>query len=195
MPNYCSNDIAITGPKEDIDALEALLKTEEVAFDFNLFIPYPKQFKDADDEARKVHAELAKEAGDPYRVDWSKVPKDGFNSGGYEWCIENWGTKWNALDAQADRVDENNFSVWFDTAWSPPIPIIHAMSEKFPTLEITMHYEEGGMDFAGYTTFLAGEEIDGEDGPYYAEGEGVFGEEEGFFSSLGSAIDLRLTEE
>ena len=89
--------------------MEALLQTGENSFDFNLFVPYPKEFKDADNEAKRVYDELVKEAGDPYRIDWSKVPADGFNKGGYEWCIVNWGTKWSADEPTSERVRDTDF--------------------------------------------------------------------------------------
>lgn len=164
MPNWCNNDIAINGTKEDIDALEALLQTGENSFDFNLFAPYPKEFKDADNEAKRVYDELVKEAGDPYRIDWGKVPADGFNKGGYEWCIENWGTKWSADEPTSERVRDTDFSIWFETAWSPPIPVIQKMSETFPKLKITIYYEECGMGFKGYATFIGGEVVSADEG-------------------------------
>jgi hypothetical protein len=36
----------------------------------------------------------------------------------------------------------------FNTAWSPPEPVIRAMQREFPTLKITLRYEEG-MAFMG----------------------------------------------
>ena len=37
----------------------------------------------------------------------------------YEWCIENWGTKWNACES-----DLQGNVMYFDTAWSCPIPVL-----------------------------------------------------------------------
>lgn len=41
----------------------------------------------------------------------------------YEWCIDNWGTKWDAGDV---CIDENVVS--FNTAWSVPDPILEAFA-------------------------------------------------------------------
>lgn len=41
----------------------------------------------------------------------------------YEWCIANWGTKWNLHAGDGNVIDENG-NVTFDTAWSAPKPII-----------------------------------------------------------------------
>ena len=45
----------------------------------------------------------------------------------YDWSSEHWGTKWNAYD-----VAEGEGEVRFDTAWSPPHPIISRLAMQFP---------------------------------------------------------------
>jgi hypothetical protein len=66
----------------------------------------------------------------------------------YTWNINNWGTKWDACDAYLIEND-NHLIYEFSTAWSPPEPIILALSKLFPTSLITHTYEEeqgwGGM--------------------------------------------------
>ena len=47
----------------------------------------------------------------------------------YEWRIEYWGTKWNASEY---RLGSENGEVWFETAWSHPLPILEALSQQFP---------------------------------------------------------------
>ena len=47
----------------------------------------------------------------------------------YEWCIDKWGTKWNACEP---IIGDNYLE--FDTAWSAPFPIIVELSRKFPEL-------------------------------------------------------------
>lgn len=160
MPNWCSNNLHVEGPKESLDTFETLLKTGEGDLDFNLFIPYPKRYKALDDIAKEVTEKLKKEAGNPYHIDWSKIPKDGYNQGGYDWCISNWGTKWNACEASIDRTSDVSMSGWFDTAWSPPLGVLKAMSEKFPDLKFELNYSEEGMGFKGTSVYLGGEEIE-----------------------------------
>ena len=48
----------------------------------------------------------------------------------YEWSIQNWGTKWNACNTQINDMNEPN--IYFDTAWSPPLPVINELSKKYP---------------------------------------------------------------
>ncbi len=57
----------------------------------------------------------------------------------YEWCIRNWGTKWNACDP--DWCLEEGI-LYFQTAWSPPIPVIEALAEKYPDLEFTHRWAD-----------------------------------------------------
>ena len=52
----------------------------------------------------------------------------------YEWACNNWGTKWNACNT---RIGVNEVS--FDTAWCEPIPVIRALSEKFPNLVVRIN--------------------------------------------------------
>ena len=52
----------------------------------------------------------------------------------YEWCCDNWGTKWNAYDCE--KADMARKELRFETAWSGVPAIIKRMSEKFPEAEI-----------------------------------------------------------
>lgn len=47
----------------------------------------------------------------------------------YDWCVENWGTKWRPSDTY--YIDENNIE--FETAWSTPEPIFKEISRKYNT--------------------------------------------------------------
>ena len=50
----------------------------------------------------------------------------------YGWCIENWGTKWNAY---GNEIKDND-TISFETAWSAPQKVIHRLSEMYPDLKI-----------------------------------------------------------
>lgn len=154
MPNWCSNNIEIRGEKQELDRLGAFLATGEQDFDFNLIAPYPDKYRILDEEYDK-----AEETG----VVWEKLPKSGYEKGGYDWCITNWGTKWNPEVSSVGRTSDTIMTAWFETAWSPAIPIIQKLSELFPTLEIKIEFEEEGLDFSGYKIFKGGEVISEED--------------------------------
>lgn len=42
MPNWTSNKVTITGPKEELDKIQAKLKGKDTVFDFNAIIPMPE---------------------------------------------------------------------------------------------------------------------------------------------------------
>lgn len=107
-------------------------------FDFNTLIPYPQRFIYQDELSRK-HREANPD-------DWSV--KDGFNSGGFEWCVEAWGTKWNAYDQEVNYYG-GVIKAEFYTAWRPPKGILQKLCELYPDVQITSSYEEAGMGFEG----------------------------------------------
>ena len=55
----------------------------------------------------------------------------------------------------------------FDTAWSPPKPIIERVSEHFPELTFDLRYFECGMGFNGQLVCERGEVLGDEVGPYF----------------------------
>jgi len=56
----------------------------------------------------------------------------------YSWSCENWGTKWNSSDSNID----DNQTLWFDTAWSTPYPVLLELSSKFPDIEFTIEFAD-----------------------------------------------------
>lgn len=136
MPNWCYNSVELqhdnpTMIKKIVEAIESnkgLFKT---------FIPYPKKFAELDRKA-KEHLEKTKE-----------YIKDGYNQGGYEWCISNWGTKWDVRkdDISVGTENENFVLLGFSTAWSPPIPFYKELVEL--GFKVRGCYEEGGVGFLG----------------------------------------------
>lgn len=156
MPNHVSNRLEFKAFSEDdwrkedaaFKQLQALMKTDDRPFDFNVLIPYPDTFKVLDDKRR----ELEKTVGfhEAFKV------KDGYNSGGYEWCIANWGTKWNAYD-----IGITYDAVYFQTAWATPLPIWAEISKRFPDLQVIIEYaDEDRGNNCGRMVYLNGEQIE-----------------------------------
>lgn len=88
------------------------------------------------------------------------VAKYGYGSW-YEWCSENWGTKWNSYSSSdtliADATGERSILVLvFDTANASPVPIFEKLSEIWPTLLIGVMAFDEGWNFACRGGFLAG---------------------------------------
>ena len=147
MPNWCYNRLEIDGPKDRLEAFEELVRTENNEFDFNAIIPYPAPYKQMDEEYPSGRdPEYASKLA-AYKEKWN-TDTDGYNYGGYDWCWDNWGTKWNASDVFWED-DPNRLSVIFHTAWSPPSNVIRTIIEKFPDLKVVHHYREESLSFYG----------------------------------------------
>ena len=55
----------------------------------------------------------------------------------YEWCIKNWGTKWDAYDVNLIKE-----GLRFYTAWSCPAPIFEAIAQKYPDAEFRVLFAD-----------------------------------------------------
>jgi len=137
MPNWCDNELTMEGTPEDVEKVFEFMKTAECEFDFNQAIPYPQKYKEMDDERERLGYK-------EFHEKYGENASDGYNAGGYDWCIENWGTKWNACEPHRERD-----VMQFETAWSPPSPIVIALAKKFQSVSFYLEYFEGGMGFAG----------------------------------------------
>lgn len=88
----------------------------------------------------------------------------------YDWCVANWGTKWDigtpfTVRTCADRPSPDVFTVIFDSAWAPPEEAICMLSRLCPRLRFRLCYEESGCDFAGMCEYQAGELLTKDEGP------------------------------
>ena len=72
----------------------------------------------------------------------------------YEWRVKAWGCKWEAGNQEAVSSD----TIEFTTPWSAPVPILQALSEKFPDITITIRWadEDVGVN-TGEAVFKGGE--------------------------------------
>lgn len=151
MPNHCESDLVISGDAKLLKTIIAKHFTEEGELNCDSVIPYPKKFKKLDEAAAKYEKE--------HPGDWAGRPKDGFNQGGYDWCCNNWGTKWGTYDGtgicfskKKDRV-----SVSFQSAWAPPTPVVAKLAKMYPDATFEMDSFECGMGFQVSNTWANGE--------------------------------------
>ena len=123
MPNNVTN--IIHADKEVLDALKG--KNGDV--DFSSTIPMPDSVfrRDLSIKERQEHG----------TNNWR------------DWSVNNWGTKWNAYGEEG-RIDDE--VVKFETAWSHPLPVIRALSRKFPDNLLHVEYadEDLGVNFGSY---------------------------------------------
>ena len=149
MPNHVDQDLEVSGPIDKLLEFKEFAKENGKELSANKFILYPKEFVEKDNLYKQLK-EVTKISKD-YSI--MNNIKDGFNSGGYEWCCNNWGTKWGIYDCSIIDEDLDNekgfISYNFLSAWSPAILIIKAMAAKFPELEFNLKYFECGMGFQG----------------------------------------------
>ena len=216
MPNWTENELTLSGP--DVNKVLEAMRSEAIddqdkrIFDFNRIIPYPQIYRDLDKRAEEYREKFANiENDDPERqqklevlgAEYGVEPgtpwlKDGYNSGGYEWCCDHWMTKWQPtnihLTTHADSskplhktstcpfcrtvhkteslivltcqqcgaplsdAEPIQAFLEFDTAWSPPIPVIEKLAAMFPDHTFELKYFEGGMGFSGHARWSEGSE-------------------------------------
>lgn len=173
MPNYCDCTLCVYSPEDGEDnnlaEISSFLSTEETKLSFDKVIPYPEKFRLLDDAARNWENEqkFLKDSGAIDHINWGDFPKDGYNQGGYEWCIENWGTKWNALRTTIEYNNDYQIIYHFQTAWNPPTPVVLKLSKLYPENEITLEYYEMGMQFCGSMRVKNGAILDEAESKYY----------------------------
>lgn len=145
MPNWCSNNIRVSGPAAAINEFKEWLNDGK-AF-LSKILPTPKELADAQSPFNGT-----KEQSD------ALIAKYGADNW-YDWNINNRGTKWD-LDADVQEDGDEHIGLMFDSAWSPPQRAIAMLAEKFDDLSFHHAYFEEGMCFAGYDDYENGELVD-----------------------------------
>ena len=141
MPNWCDNQITITGPNSVIDKIEKIVKDEDDKNGLlNYFHPMPAELRDTTADGSN-DKKMIKKYG---HSDW------------YSWACENWSTKWEVsefygVDRQHlnDSLDESTISFGFSSAWSPPIGAYEQFLADNENCSLKAYYYEGGCDFMG----------------------------------------------
>jgi len=184
MPNWCVNQVDITGDEVEVAKLIEFVKSDDSAFTFENIVPPPatEMYSSESTHNKYVCGCESQSAPDPenkgryiWLIDGKKVdyhepcpthlePSFGNHPDNwYNWNCDNWGTKWSASEVWNDRIDDDGkvdgqTSYNFDTAWSPAEPVVAALAEKFPTLRIAHRYCEAGMGYAGEVLYADGVE-------------------------------------
>ena len=162
MPNHCYNRVTIcsSGHNEasSLDQIETLKDIFEGESVFPQIIPEPDwpNIPLMSNELKSLGQERGKVGELPQYVDGAFGKTLEFKSTGrqddrwYDWRIQNWDTKWDCYDVSIDDEDLENLEVSFNTAWSPPEAICHALREQYPDVSISWFYDEPGCEIAGY---------------------------------------------
>jgi hypothetical protein len=140
MPNWCNNNIEISGPKSKLLKLKAGAEKGEF---LNTLFPMPEALEGTTADGSENKELLAKTGFS----DW------------YGWRTSNWSTKWDvdvydeSISFRHELLGESdgpaNLSFGFDSAWSPPIGAIATYLEDNEDVSIRLSYYEPGCDFMG----------------------------------------------
>jgi hypothetical protein len=145
MPNYCNNNIVITGPNSVIDKIEKIAKGDKGDL-LQYFYPMPKELNDtiAGPEPKTKKEKLEKRR---LQVEYGA-------SNWYDWRVENWGTKWDIMEfyninRKEIGEDESEISLGFDTAWAPALGAYEKFIDENSNCSLKAYYYEPGCDFMG----------------------------------------------
>jgi hypothetical protein len=149
MPNWCANSLKLIATTAESEAklseivreLARAAAANESAAIFNLIKPVPEALNIVAGWSGDAAEQAAREA-----VEQNNRDTLGYTNW-YDYCVGEWGTKWDARDATYD-IEGNKITIYFDTAWSPPIGIYHALENMGFDVEAT--YVEQGMAYIGY---------------------------------------------
>jgi hypothetical protein len=174
MPNWCNNYIKISGDESTIRTLTSVIKSLKSSDDdgpsddvFKSLIGLPSHMSEGD-----------------YKEKW------------YDTNVEWFGTKWDiSYEEHMFTFDKDEITLSCETAWSPPIPFLQNLCEMYK-VNAYLFYSEGGVGFAGETTFnwVNGELEVYDDECGYLEGIYKYSREE-FWSEVEYRADCILDED
>jgi len=158
MPNWCSN--RVTHLHREVDDVNGKFPR---LFSFEAIIPMPDELHGVGSPVKiMTEAEIETYKEEHSNSEWcinnlpitqerSQELYDKYGADNwYDWCIENWTSKWDACDIHLDDDEPDHLTYKFDTPWGPPESVYYTLKEQHPNVHITWFYDEPGMEFAGY---------------------------------------------
>ncbi len=171
MPNHTSTLLTVTGVDKEIESFiekavgkgstgsEAFNEGvgKEPVLSFQSLYPLPSDLvgtrapSNPETDEEKEHSEHLRQL---YGYDnW------------YDWCIENWSTKWDCYDQDEEWNVEDvdggkSIKLFYYTAWSPATNFYTEVSKQFPGLLFRHEFADEGGSFLGYEEFQNGEMTD-----------------------------------
>lgn len=141
MPNWVYNNLSVTGPAKEVQRLKDHVAQPYTAYHYD----YQKD----ETVPTTVEGEFLlwncvsppEEKRDLYfaRANGSEDKTWGW----YNWNIRNWGTKWDTSNrCELEEHDKDHLQYRMETAWSPPLEAIAALSKLFPSVYLELSYEE-----------------------------------------------------
>lgn len=167
MPNWTTNTWSLSGEQSELDKVREAIKPkktdpEKKIFDFNVFIPTPKELEKTSSPVKVVDTEaeakrLCEEAANSRNSDFeSETPivaiseaerkrrMDAYGAEDwYEFHNLFWGVKWEGTEVKVLRDEPGELVLSFNTAWSAPTPIAAYLQNRGLTLVGGGIYEDG----------------------------------------------------
>jgi len=162
MTDWCSNRLEVYGDDKELKCFKEKAGGEEYCFDVESFAPYPEVYKILDkgtfehmvewilhgdkhlESLRKIDRDFTDAELQIINNSGLDPTRDGFNQGGYEWCCDNWGTKWPSRESELEEKP-GCLIYSFETAWNPPTPVIVTASLAFPELDFILKFWSDGV--------------------------------------------------
>ena len=174
MPNWCANRVTVSGNQKDIQifkqAVQGHTHVDDIMdkfhklFSFDAIMPMPDELHGIGSPVTimETEEEIEQYKNDHSDSEWAigNLPitrqrseelyaKYGADNW-YDWCNDNWTSKWDACDISLD-IDEGDFLEYhFDTPWGPPENIYYVLTVQHPNVYVSWFYDEPGMQIAGY---------------------------------------------
>ena len=160
MPNHCHNRVTFYGDDTE-DSRRYIAEIKQMFEDENTFtqiIPEPDWPNTPISEKetqgivykRGEVGELPVPDDQNFGITYTFKSTNRTDDRWYDWRLANWDTKWDAYDLEISDDDEDQLEVTFNTAWSPPEAICHALREQYPDVSISWFFDEPGCEIAGY---------------------------------------------
>ena len=159
MPNWTTNEVRFTfDMSHQKQKFLDFVKSDDNPFDFNKIIPMPEVFNRLCTNGTVTNETCWCDDSKPNGVgeqltdlELQRLKKEHGTVSEREWCIDNWGTKWNSVHHVETEDDELYVWFGFNTAWSPPIGIAHFLKHLFmPGINFRWFYRDQSDMFCGY---------------------------------------------
>lgn len=173
MPNWCYNQMTITGKTDDLRKFINDITVPEPTDDnpnatklsIKTLFPCPAELHEynsplrtgkdgktlSDDEVSALSERFIAMYGS---ADW------------YSWQSDNWGTKWGDCNTASDeeiKDGDTSLSIYYETAWSPATGLIAKISSLYPQLLFRVVSTEESDAFLCYQVFHNGQVVGQQD--------------------------------
>ena len=154
MPNICENEVSIySADANQIRSFMKFVKSKDCYFDFNKIVPSPNWNKTPDENGElPTKVKRIRNSEGKLVMTIRSFPTSGkTDDRWYDWNRKNWGTKWNAGNAEVYVCEYGHHVQFkFQTAWAAPVEILLALREQYPDLQFNWFYRIEDWEDCGF---------------------------------------------